>query len=211
MAADWAMKGYLLGACSCDWGCPCSFNAAPTQGFCEGGYVWHTSQGHYEKLRLDGLNLAWIAHSPAALHLGNVISQVIVDAKATPEQREALLKLAHGSEGGPWTIFAAVTSKWLEPLAADFDVNIDGLHSHARAGKFLDLTLSPIVNPVTGHAEELQLRKPTGFTSTWADLGKTERLKITCPSLKYDHSGKYGEYSEFAYAPEEARETAAGV
>ena len=41
------LKGHLLGACSCDWGCPCSFEARPTQGWCEGSYVWHVEEGHY--------------------------------------------------------------------------------------------------------------------------------------------------------------------
>lgn len=201
MASDWAMKGYLLGACSCDWGCPCSYNARPTQGFCEGGYLWHISQGHYGKVRLDGLNLVFVATSPGPLHEGHVKSQIIMDERATAEQREALLALSSGKEGGPWQIFAAVTEKWFEPVFAAFEVSIDGLHSKARAGKYLEIELSPIKNPVTGAVEELQLRKPTGFTSTWADLGQNLKLRIACPELKYDHSGKYGEYSEFAYAP----------
>ncbi len=27
------LQEHLLGACSCDWGCPCSFEARPTQGW----------------------------------------------------------------------------------------------------------------------------------------------------------------------------------
>src|SRR5262252_6759515 len=27
------LKGVLLGACNCDWGCPCNFEAPPTYGF----------------------------------------------------------------------------------------------------------------------------------------------------------------------------------
>ena len=33
------LKGMLLAACNCDWGCPCNFEAPPTKGFCEGGYL----------------------------------------------------------------------------------------------------------------------------------------------------------------------------
>lgn len=204
MAADWAMKGYLLGACSCDWGCPCSYNARPTQGFCEGGYVWHITQGHYGERRLDGLNVAWVAHSPGPLHEGNLSSQLVIDERADEAQRRALMSLCLGKEGGPWEVFAAITSTWLEPVFAPFDVKIDGLHSRVKAGASLELELTPIANPVTGKVEELQLRKPTGFTSTWADLGATRVLRIAYPGLKYDHSGKYGEYSEFTYAPASA-------
>lgn len=195
----WAMRGYLLGACSCDWGCPCSFNARPTKGFCEGGYVWHVVEGWYGDIKLDGVTFCWLAHSPGPLHEGNVTAQLVVDARATQAQRDAILKISEGKEGGPFAIFASVTSKFLAPVFTAFDLKIDGLHSYARAGEVFDLRLSPIENPVTGSREQLQLRKPTGFTSTWADLGKTAKLVVDAPGMKYDHSGQYAEYSEFAY------------
>ena len=34
-ATQWRMKGSIIGACSCDWGCPCNFDARPTQGLLE--------------------------------------------------------------------------------------------------------------------------------------------------------------------------------
>jgi len=196
---SWAMRGYLLGACSCDWGCPCSFNARPTQGFCQGGYVWHVVEGEYHGVKLDGVNFCWFAAFPGPLHEGNGTSQVIVDARATAQQREAILKVSEGKEGGPFAVFAAVTAKFLEPAFVPFEIKIDGLNSQARAGDLLDLQISPIVNPVTGEREQLQLRKPTGFTSTWADLGKSAKFSVNAPGLKYEHTGLYAEYSEFAY------------
>src|SRR5437899_11834647 len=90
MATKWSMEGTLLGACSCDWGCPCSFDARPTQGFCEGGYLWHVQQGKFGDTKLDGVNFAWVGHSPGPLHEGNVTFVVIVDEKADPVQRRAL-------------------------------------------------------------------------------------------------------------------------
>ena len=48
------LQGHLLGACSCAWGCPCSFEARPTQGFCEGHYAWHIEEGHYQGTPLAG-------------------------------------------------------------------------------------------------------------------------------------------------------------
>lgn len=194
----WAMRGHLLGACSCDWGCPCSFNARPTQGFCEGGYVWNVVEGYYGDVKLDGVNFCWLAHSPGPLHEGNVTAQVIIDKAATAPQLDAVLKLSEGKEGGPFAIFAAITAKFLDPVIVPFQVKVDGLHIVSAAGAF-DMQISPIENPVTGAREQLQLRKPTGFTSTWADLGMTRKFAVNTAGLHYDHTGKYAEYSEFAY------------
>ena len=196
---SWNMKGYLLGACSCDWGCPCSFNARPTQGFCEGGYVWTITQGEYDGVNLSGLSFCWVAHSPGPLHEGNVTSQLIVDERATEVQRKAILDLTSGKRGGPFAIFASVTAKFLDPVYARFDVTIDGLRSGVVAAPYLHMKIAPIENPVTGEQEQLKLQKPTGFTSTWADLGRSLKFGVSAPDLKYDHTGKYAEYSEFGY------------
>jgi hypothetical protein len=196
---SWNMKGFLVGACNCDWGCPCSFNARPTNGFCEGAYVWNVTQGTYDGVSLAGLTFCWFASFPGPLHEGNGTAQVLIEAEATPAQRDAVLELAKGKRGGPFEIFAAVTGRQLDPIFAPFQVALDGLRSRINAAPYLEMEISPIENPVTGAHEKLRLQKPTGFTSTWADLGKSLKFHIAAPEIKYDHSGKYAEFSEFAY------------
>jgi hypothetical protein len=200
MPTDWKLKGHLLGQCSCDWGCPCNANARPTKGYCNGGYVWHVTEGQFGGVKLDGLTFALIGHSPGPPHEGNVTWRPIVDERANPSQRAAILKLLEGKEGGPWEIFAAIAGKVLEPVFAPFEIAIAGLHSTARAGAVLEVELADLTNPVTNEVEHLQLRKPTGFTSLWADLGKTRRFKLATEDLSFDESGQYGEYAEFDYA-----------
>ena len=202
MAVEWTLKGHLLGACNCDWGCPCSFDAPPTNYFCDGVYVWHIARGRFGKVRLDELSFGIIGHSPGPLHLGNVTWQPIVEERSDTAQREAILELLSGRKGGPWRIFAGVASKICDPIFTRISVRIDGLKSRARAGAVVDLALEPIRNPVTGKVEELRLVKPTGFTSKWADLGRSKTMHVTSPELAYDHSGKYAEFSEFSYAGE---------
>ena len=119
------LKGVLLGACNCDWGCPCNFEAPPSQGSCEGGYLWHLQEGVYGHVRLDGLNFAVYAHSPGPLHLGNVTSLYLVEEEPatllkpkgfTSKQQElcstAALRLTteglsfdHGGKYGEFSLF----------------------------------------------------------------------------------------------------------
>jgi len=206
MPTKWTAKGVLIGACSCDWGCPCSFDAPPTKGKCEGGYVWHITEGKFGDVPLAGLSISWLAHSPAALHKGNVTGLTIIDEKASAAQRNALAILSQGKSGGPWVIFSAVTAFPLGPKFESFEVVSDKLNSRVRIGNLYQVELGPILNPVTGDAEEIYLDKPTGFTSKRLTLGrsKTMRLKSEFNLLNYDHSGQYGEFSHFDYAGEAA-------
>jgi hypothetical protein len=161
--------------------------------------VWHVTQGEFDGVNLAGVTFCWFAAFPGPLHQGNGTAQVLLDSGATDAQRNAILELSKGQRGGPFSIFMAVTGKMLEPLCAPFKVSVDGLHSRATAAPYLELEMAPIENPVTGAREELRLQKPTGFTSTWADLGRSIKFTINAPEVKYEHSGKYAEFSEFAY------------
>ena len=38
MTTKWQYRADMIAARNCDWGCPCNFNARPTQGHCEGPY-----------------------------------------------------------------------------------------------------------------------------------------------------------------------------
>jgi hypothetical protein len=67
--------------------------------------------------------------------------------------------------------------------------------------ELLEMELGPILNPVTGEAEEVYLDKPTGFTAKRTALGASRRFRVQ-GELSFDHSGKYGEFSRFEYSGE---------
>src|SRR5690348_15511320 len=54
-ATKWWLEADYLQACNCDYGCPCEFEAPPTEGFCEGLGAWRISKGKYGDVSLDGL------------------------------------------------------------------------------------------------------------------------------------------------------------
>jgi hypothetical protein len=191
------LKGFSVGGCSCDWGCPCNFEAPPTRGFCEGGGVWHIEQGHYGGVKLDGLCIGLAAQSPAALHLGNVTLLILVDERADAAQRQAIEVMVPSIP--PFSIFYSLTSKFLGFHYAPIEMQLDGIRSRATAPGILELALAPMINPVTGEEEPATLTKPRGFTAKLQELCATTVLRFSKAGLSYDHSGKYGEFAPFEY------------
>ena len=57
-ASDWRLEGEWIKNCNCAFGCPCDFNALPTQGYCKGMVGMRITKGHFEKTKLDGLVFA---------------------------------------------------------------------------------------------------------------------------------------------------------
>lgn len=197
------MSGVILGACNCDWGCPCNFDAPPTYGHCDGFYTQVIYEGHYGGVPLDGVTFLWGGHSPGPIHEGNGSSLLILDQAATPDQRAAIERLWHGDGvGSPFDEFASVTTTWWEPMVLPIEVELNGMRSRVRVGEdgeVYGLALARVRNPVTDEEEEVYLDKPTGFTSMRTEVGMSERAVFASRDFSVDVSGKYGECAEFSY------------
>jgi hypothetical protein len=199
----WSMKGSLIGTCNCDWGCPCNFDAYPTKGYCDGFYTLVIREGRFGDVPLDGVTFVFGGHSPGAVHEGGGTEVLIVDERATDEQRAAIERLWRGGGVGlPFDIFASVTETHLDPVFAPIEVKLDGIDSEVRVsgGDVFDLAISRIKNPVTGEEEEVYLDKPTGFTSVRSEMGMSTRARLKVDVFDIDNSGLYAEYAEFEYS-----------
>src|SRR2546426_7276028 len=131
----WSLEADYLQACNCDYGCPCEFEAPPTQGFCEGVGAWRIDKGRFGDQALDGLCFAFAARWPKAIHQGNGTVQLYFDERANPKQREALVKIASGQAGGmPFEIIVTTFNKVLEPKFAAFKFDLKGKNSSVRIG-----------------------------------------------------------------------------
>src|SRR5258708_19761373 len=92
-ATKWNLKGTVLIACNCDYGCPCNFNALPTHGHCEGGWAWHVEDGRYGSTDLSGLSFSIAADWPKAIHDGNGEAAVLIDEPPDDAHPEPLTPL----------------------------------------------------------------------------------------------------------------------
>lgn len=194
----WQLRGHVILACNCDFGCPCNFNGLPTTGKCEGNWNWHIEEGSYGDVALVGLTFAASVNWPGAIHEGNGEGVVVIDERADERQRAALLTLLSGQAGGPWKIISTTISKMHEPQFARFDVKVDGFNSSVHAGKHITLDMAPVKNKVTGAEVHPRAILPEGFVFREADLGTSSKFTIS-GDVSFDHSGKYAAAAPFEY------------
>ena len=107
-SVTWNMKGVLVIACNCDYGCPCNFNALPTHGDCKAGVGMQVDEGYHGSTRLDGLRAASVLKWPGSIHEGQGEASIIIDKRATTAQREAMLRILSGQDTVPGATFFAV-------------------------------------------------------------------------------------------------------
>jgi hypothetical protein len=174
----WTIKGREIVQCNCDYGCPCQFNARPTHGNCHAVIAVAIDEGHHGNARLDGLNIAAIATWPGAIHEGNGEVVPIVDKRATPEQRQALLRIMSGEDTEPgatfFQVFSTTFAKVHDPVVAeiDFDVDVNGRTARLKVPGMIDAHSEPIRNPVTGNEHRARIELPQGFEYAVAEIGR---------------------------------------
>jgi hypothetical protein len=196
----WTIETDYLQACNCDYGCPCEFEAPPTQGYCEGVGAWRINRGNYGNVPLDGLGLAFVLRSKGALHEGDLTLGLLVDEKANEQQREALLKIASGAEGGlPFEIIASLVSNLLEPQFVPIEFNINGKNSSAKLGDSASMAFEPVKNPVTGESEGIRIEHETGFIFRGAEVVSAKECRASLGELNFSWPNKAGFVTQIQY------------
>jgi hypothetical protein len=196
---SWSLKGTVLVACNCDYGCPCNYNARPSTGKCEGGWMWVVDKGVYDDVELDGLALCVFANWPGAIHEGDGVAVAFIEENANEEQRAALTRLVRGEDGGPWAIF--INTYALDgPHAVPFIVGLAEHRSTLSIPGAVELAMAPIANPVTGAEVHPGTRLPEGLVFKEGYYATSTVFTVRNGAVSYDHSERNTEYAPFAYS-----------
>ena len=202
---DWKIRTVKLSTCSCDYGCPCEFNAPPTRAPCQGFEASEITEGYFGDVRLDGLRFGATFRWPGPLHEGGGTAQGIVDERANEAQREAIVKILSGEEQAPTTMFNIIGSTIAEEedtlyLPIDMGWDWEGRNGHidipgVATGKF-----EPIKNPVTGKPHHAMIRLYSGFEFRDAEMASAT-AKAT-GAIQFDFADRYAFLIDVVYGPE---------
>lgn len=196
--AAWHLKGTVTQACSCDYGCPCNFQAPPTYGHCEGGWTWHVAEGSYGDVWLDGLHFTVIGDWPEAIHKGNGEALLLIDERADAGQREAIQTLLSGLAGGPWGILGKTIVNVHGPYFVPYEARLDGARNINRAGEIMQLEMEAIRNPVTGAESFPGVVLPQGFVYKESTRTSTKSFVVR-GDVSMESHGTDAAFSPFEY------------
>ncbi len=201
---DWRIVGEETGSCNCAWGCPCQFNALPTHGRCEALVGLQIQEGYFGDTRLDGMRFASVFSWPGAIHEGNGTRQLIIDERTTQEQRDALISMTGGTQGGAvFEIFAAVCPNVLEPIVAPISLESDRELRHAilHIPGVGESRIEPIKNPVTGEEHRARIVLPNGFEYKEAEVANTVYVQVQSDEkVAFEHENTYAQLNAFDWS-----------
>jgi hypothetical protein len=176
MMTPWELKGREFAGCNCAYGCPCQFNALPTQGNCQAIIGMAIDDGHFGGTRLGGARIAAAFKWPGPIHEGQGEAFLILDENADAAQRESLLTILSGGETEPgatvFNVFAATLAKVHDPVfrPIELDIDIAARRGRLRVDGYFESAGEPIRNPVTGAEHRARIQLPQGFEYAVAEI-----------------------------------------
>ena len=197
---SWKLKGVEYANCNCAYGCPCQFDALPTNGNCQYVLFARIDEGHYGDTSLDGLLFAVVGKFPEAVHEGNGTQQLIIEERADDKQREALRRIVYNEDTDElrthYAIYNAMSTTVLDPVFAPIELEVD-MEARTARGRVPGLVVSdaqPIRNPVTGDEHRAQIVLPEGFEYTVAEMGSASSK--TTGEIPLEFSDTYAQFNE---------------
>jgi hypothetical protein len=202
---DWKIRTIKLSTCSCDYGCPCEFNAPPTRTPCQVFEASEVIEGHFGDVDLKGLRFGATFRWPGPLHEGGGIAQGIIDESASEAQRDAILKILSGEEQEPTTVFNIIGStieEEFDTLYLPIDLEWDW---PMRSGRIsipgvAEGSVEPIKNPVTGNPHYAMIKLHSGFEFRDAEMASATAKGTG--DIEFDFADRYAFLIDVTYGPQ---------
>jgi|SRR5690242_6835500 hypothetical protein len=199
---QWQISGEYFEACSCDSVCPCPTSglaARPTKGACDAGLVFTVQRGQYGTTKLDGLSFAVLLHTPGPMIQGNWTVGLVVDERASQEQRDALTTIASGQSGGPMAALGPLITNFRGVEAKPIKIESTGMKRTVTIPGMLDLAVDGIAG--ANQAEPIWFDNVGHPAASRLALAKASRSHMHAFGIDWDDtSGKNnGHFAPFAW------------
>ena len=201
----WKLSGQYYETCSCDYVCPCILGqmaVRPTQGACTFAMAFQVERGAYGTVTLDGLAFIVLGRTPEEMVKGNWSVGVIVDERASAEQRDAITAIVSGSAGGPMAVLSGLVGNFLGVDAAPIRIERSGLKWTARASELVEMGAEGAMGINPGATEPLQIDNTGHPANDRLALCHATRSHVNALGLAWnDDSGRNnGHFAPFDWA-----------
>jgi hypothetical protein len=181
----YSFTGTLLEACSCNVLCPCWIGEDPDLGDCRTFLSFHIDSGRIRGTDVSDLSVVIVAYVPGNILAGNWDAVVLIDERATPEQRDSLLAAFGGQLGGPIADWAQLigTVKGVEYVPISHEV--EGGVGRLLIGGVLESEMEPF-RGANGAVTTLRDSVFSTVPGSPAWVSKTSKYRLNLPAYGWE-------------------------
>jgi hypothetical protein len=176
--------------------------AKPSKGSCTFAMSFKIERGAFGATPLDGLGFIVVGFTPAEMGKGNWSAGVIVDERASAEQRDAIVAVASGAAGGPMAALSGMITNFVGVESAPIRFERDGAKWSVNASSFVSMSAEPAMGIDPAATEPLQLGNTGHPANTRFSLAHARHSNLKAFGLSWnDTTGKNnGQYAPFTWA-----------
>jgi hypothetical protein len=193
------LEGTYFENCNCAVACPCGASnlALPADNErCQVLLAFHVESGEIDGTDVGGTNVALFADTPQQMTDGGWRVGTFLDANASEEQRNKLMSVFGGEQGGPPALFAPLMGEMLGAEVAPIEYSDDGRRHSVRIGDAVDIEVEDLEG-VDGTVMELHnVGHPANSTLV---ISQAKRAKIRAFGFELDHEGLNGHSAPFSW------------
>lgn len=200
----WKISGQYYETCSCDFVCPClpgQLTVKPTKGSCTFAMAFKIDRGHHEAVTLDGLGFILLGVAPEEMANGNWSVGVIVDERASTEQRDAIATITSGTAGGPMAALSPLVASFAGVESAPINFERNGMKWSVTSPQFVDMAAEAAMGMNPNATEPLRLDNTGHPAADCLTLAHASRSHVHALGFEWDDiSGQNnGQYAPFSW------------
>jgi hypothetical protein len=200
---SWTVSGQYYETCSCDFVCPCILQqmaVQPSKGTCTFAMGYQIEKGSFGATSLDGLGFIVLGMTPGEMINGGWSVGLVIDDRATPEQRDAITAIASGSAGGPMAGLAGLIGNFLGVESAPISFTSSGAEWSVKAGKLAEIGGRPAMGINPDVSVPMQLSNTGHPAAETVNLAFPTTSHVSALGLSWDddsgrNSGQYAPFS----------------
>jgi hypothetical protein len=191
--AEWSFEADYFTVCNCDWGCPCNFDARPTEGRCMGLSAWNITTGRFGETRLDDTRFAVFYSYPGLVSEGQGTACTYIDSSATKSQQDALEEIGSGRAGGGiFELFGQqLVTTWLRTKIVPIEFGFRNGAGRVRIEGFVEAE-SELLSYPDGTVILPEIDLPHGIEFKKALMTNASHWSIHDADLLANYHDKYG-------------------
>jgi len=196
----YSVKGTYFENCSCEVACPCGASNLVLPATYDRCYVllaFHVAEGDVDGVDVGDTSVAIFADTPKQMTDGGWRVGVFVGDNASDAQRDKLLAVFSGEQGGPPAMFGPLMGDMLGMEVAPIEFVDDGRKHSVRIGDAVDIEVEDFAGAEEGSVMTLSgLAHPANSTLA---LARATRSKIAAWGFELDLTGRNGHSAPFAW------------
>jgi hypothetical protein len=189
---SWSISGQYFETCSCDFVCPCitgQMAVRPSKGSCTFAMAMQVERGSFGKVPLEGVAFIVLGFTPAEMGKGNWSVGLVIDERATAEQRDAITAIASGAAGGPMAPLSGLIGKFLGAEQAPIRIDRTGIKFTVTAGNLVDMAAEGAMGIDPAATEPLFIDNTGHPVSSRLALAHASKSHVHALGLTWDDAG----------------------